>query len=248
MLGGHAIKILGWGSESGTPYWLVANSWNPDWGDKGKSITVTSHESWWRHQMETFSASLAICVGNSPITGEFPSQRPVTRSFDVFFDVCRNKRLSKQSWGWWFEAPSRSLWRHCNVTGKSTKYQNAMYHTLSAVTIGSHEIFFTGIWFETWLLWRMYAILIFWNVLYWPPLVARTLCSDEFYRGMSSLYYYLMNIWGCQFVLHFKNNNQLCGIGDTRNPIKIIVPSILQPQYWFHLFLSLCRFFQDPPW
>jgi len=34
-LGGHAIKILGWGTEAGTPYWLVANSWNPDWGDKG---------------------------------------------------------------------------------------------------------------------------------------------------------------------------------------------------------------------
>lgn len=35
MLGGHAIKILGWGTESGTPYWLVANSWNSDWGDNG---------------------------------------------------------------------------------------------------------------------------------------------------------------------------------------------------------------------
>ena len=38
---------------------------------------------WWRHQMETFSALLAICAGNSPVIGEFPSQRPVTRSFDV---------------------------------------------------------------------------------------------------------------------------------------------------------------------
>ena len=43
---------------------------------------------WWRHQMETFSALLALCAGNSPVTGEFPSQRPVTRSFDVFFDLC----------------------------------------------------------------------------------------------------------------------------------------------------------------
>ena len=41
--------------------------------------------SWWRHPMETFSALLALCVGNSPVTGEFPSKRPVTRSFDVFF-------------------------------------------------------------------------------------------------------------------------------------------------------------------
>ena len=65
--------------------------------------------------METFSALLAHCEGNSPVTGEFPSQRPVTRSFDVFFDQRLHKRLSKQSWGWWFETPSRSFWRHYNV-------------------------------------------------------------------------------------------------------------------------------------
>ena len=70
---------------------------------------------WWRHQMEPFSALLALCAGNSPVSGEFPSQRPVARSFDVFFDLRLNKPLSKQSWGWWFETTSRSLWRHCNV-------------------------------------------------------------------------------------------------------------------------------------
>ena len=47
--------------------------------------------------METFSALLAICAGNSPLTGEFPTQRPVTRSFDVFFDLHLNKRLSKRA-------------------------------------------------------------------------------------------------------------------------------------------------------
>ena len=46
--------------------------------------------------------------------GEFPTQRPVTRSFDVFFDLRLNKRLSKQPWGWWLETPSWSLWRQCN--------------------------------------------------------------------------------------------------------------------------------------
>ena len=45
---------------------------------------------WWRHQMETFSALLAICAGNSPVPGEFPGQRPVTQSFDVFFDLRLN--------------------------------------------------------------------------------------------------------------------------------------------------------------
>ena len=75
-------------------------------------LTSTVNQSWWRHQMETFSASLAICVGNSPVIGEFPAQRPVTRSLDVFFDLRLNKRLSEQSWGWWFETSVRPLWRH----------------------------------------------------------------------------------------------------------------------------------------
>ena len=71
-------------------------------------------KTWWRHQMETFSALLALCAGNSPVTGEFPAQRPVTRSFDVLFDLRLNKRLNKQSLGWWFETPSASLWHQCN--------------------------------------------------------------------------------------------------------------------------------------
>ena len=49
---------------------------------------VQSASAWWRHQMETFSALLVLCAGNSPVIGEFPSQRPVTRSFDVCFFIC----------------------------------------------------------------------------------------------------------------------------------------------------------------
>ena len=75
-------------------------------------------KTWWRHQMETFSALLALCAGNSPVTGEFPAQRPVTRSFDVFFDLHLYEPLSKHSWGWWFETPSYPIWRHCNYVGK----------------------------------------------------------------------------------------------------------------------------------
>ena len=65
--------------------------------------------------METFSALLALCAGNSPVIGEFPTQRPVTRSFGVFFDLRLHIWLSRPSWGWWFEKPSCSLWRHCNA-------------------------------------------------------------------------------------------------------------------------------------
>ena len=56
--------------------------------------------------------------GNSPVTGEF-SHRPVTRSFDVFFDLRLNKQLSIQSRSRWFEMPLRSLWCHCNVVPNS---------------------------------------------------------------------------------------------------------------------------------
>ena len=59
--------------------------------------------SWWRHEMETFSALLAICAWNSPVPGEFPAQRPVTQSCDAFFDLRLNKRLSIQWWGWLIE-------------------------------------------------------------------------------------------------------------------------------------------------
>ena len=83
---------------------------------------------WWRHQIETFSALLALYAGNSPVSGEFPSQRPVTRSFDVLFDLRLYKRLSKQWWGWWYETPSRSLWSHCN--GISTPLSRRSRHCL----------------------------------------------------------------------------------------------------------------------
>ena len=82
--------------------------------DKTSIFWLTIKIPWWRHQLEPFSALLAICAGNSPVPGEFPTQRPVTRSFDIYFELRPNKRLSKQSWGWWFETPSRPLCRHRN--------------------------------------------------------------------------------------------------------------------------------------
>ena len=57
------------------------------------------------------------------MTGGFPSQRPVRRSFDVFFDMSLNKRLSKQSWRRWFKMSLRSLWRHCNAVPGTQKIE-----------------------------------------------------------------------------------------------------------------------------
>ena len=103
---------------------------------------------WWRHRMETFSALLAICAGNSQLTGEFPAQR--RQSFDVFFHMCPNKRLSNQSRGCWFETPSSSLWRHCNtdcdaghmnLMGICIRFHTNMFHTSVVIfRSGQHQL------------------------------------------------------------------------------------------------------------
>ena len=92
---------------------IMSRRWVNGWQGHIKLVAAYGKTSWWRHQMETFSALLALCAGNSSVTGEFPAQRPVTRSFDVLFGLRLNKRLSKQWWGWWFETLSSPLWRHC---------------------------------------------------------------------------------------------------------------------------------------
>ena len=67
--------------------------------------------------------------------GEFPSQRPVTRSFDVFFDLCLNKQLSKHTWGGWFETPSCPLWRHSDEKGlQRSKSVGITYSILRYIT------------------------------------------------------------------------------------------------------------------
>ena len=72
--------------------------------------------------MEAFSALPTLCAGNSPVTGEFPHNGQ-QRGALMFSLICAlNKRLSKQSWGWWFEMPSRSLWHHCNELKKCLIY------------------------------------------------------------------------------------------------------------------------------
>ena len=95
------------------------NSQTKGWGSRQDCFTTSNSE---KHddviKWKLFSALLAICAGNSPVPGEFPAQKPVTQSFDISFDPRLNKRLRKQSWGWWFEMLSRPLWRHRNVESK----------------------------------------------------------------------------------------------------------------------------------
>ena len=72
--------------------------------------------------------------------GEFPTQRPVTRSFEVFFDLRLNKRLSKQPWGWWFETLSWSLWCQCNVPSQRSNNVDAMASQLFSTMALSQPI------------------------------------------------------------------------------------------------------------
>ena len=95
--------------------------------------------------MEKISALMVICAGNSPVIGEFPAQRPVTR----------NKRLSKQWWGWRFETPSRPLWRHNNVIiwfcNVKVELVQCCDKTANEVRSWLHNWDYLGLcWFEWW--------------------------------------------------------------------------------------------------
>ena len=80
-----------WVTERTVSYlWLNMVS---EWENKSHMLCLLSL-SCWRHQIETLSALLALCARYSAVTGEFPTQRPVTLSFDVFFDLGLNRRLS----------------------------------------------------------------------------------------------------------------------------------------------------------
>ena len=108
--------------------------------------------------MKTLSALLAFCARNSPITGEFPIQRPVTQSCDVFFDRHLNKRLGKQSWGWWSETLSCLLWRHHNERCASIILTSHGRHTpqiTASHSISDHWIPVT----KGQLLWKQHCVM-----------------------------------------------------------------------------------------
>ena len=96
---------VSWSLLADGPY--LSNRWMFSIADHGDVMK-------WRHFARYWPFVRGI---HHRVPGEFPAQRPVTRSFDVSFDLLLNKRLSKQSWGWWFETLSCPLWRHCNVVG-----------------------------------------------------------------------------------------------------------------------------------
>ena len=111
---------------------MINQHWFSWWFGAARQLAIASIKALlptgatWRHKSgpifmitssngNIFRVTGPLC-GEFTGPGEFPAQRPVTWSFDVFFDLRLNKRLSKQPWGWWFETPSWSLWRQCNVS------------------------------------------------------------------------------------------------------------------------------------
>ena len=89
--------------------------------ERQKYLTIERMNLITQHQntMATIPCTMTSSNGNNfrvtgHLCGEFPAQRPVTRSFDIFIDLRLNKRLSKQSWGWWFETLSCPLWSQCS--------------------------------------------------------------------------------------------------------------------------------------
>ena len=120
-------------------------------------LTYTSMPTRGRAKLSLACHMMTSSIGNilrvtGPLCGEFPTQKPVTRSSDVFFDLRLNKRLSKQSQSWWFETPSCSLWRPCNDIWISAKNKcrnrNCLGGSISQV-ISKYPIFLLTFWYLT---------------------------------------------------------------------------------------------------
>ena len=132
QLGWHQISQSGlsWGncpqqsreSHSELGIWLDIG-WNSIYNREKMYIRDIRRKSWWRYQIKHFPHCWPFVTG---IHHSLASQRPVTQSFDVLFDLRLNKQLSKQSRRQWFEMPSPSLSHHCNGNFYSK------YHWLSA--------------------------------------------------------------------------------------------------------------------
>ena len=104
--------------------------------------------------------------------GEFPTQMPVTRSFDVSFDLRLNKRVSKQPWGWWFETPSWSLLRQCNGTLLAVVWLFSRFRFMIYAFIHNHHHFGTSLRTNYIIQWNIFRLVC--------PLWGHCLCNGWF--------------------------------------------------------------------
>ena len=160
-------------------------------------VFMITSSNWTMFRVTGFCAgNSSVNTGNSPVTGEFPSHGPVTRSFDVFFDLRLNKRLSKQSRRWWFETPSLTLWRHVNVVPNSDPVIRAVVGSFGVqrVTLIQFWIGETGQIGE--FLWHtpLYLITIPWNYLYFALSGSLSLCCQIIHKLVLSWWETKLNI------------------------------------------------------
>ena len=124
----------------------------------------------WKH----FPRNWPLC-GEFTGPGEFPTQRPVARSFGVFFDLRLNKRLSKQPWGWWFETPLWSLWCQCNakeipllvVVTVITLVTSIFVETETETSLFNTTWHYTDAWYQTYM-----TVLMYYSELTWYQILA----------------------------------------------------------------------------
>ena len=158
---------------------------------------------------DIYSALLALCEENPPVTGRFPSEMPVPRPFDVFFDLRPNKRLNNQSKHRWFDTPSRSSIRHCNY---KTQPCLAMYSAF----IGHLYITMTS-WWARWRL-KSSASRLFTqpfiqaqikeninsprNWLLWGEFTSERWISSTKGQYRGKCFHLMMSSWFCRFEHH----------------------------------------------
>ena len=153
----HCLVLVSWSS------FLVWNHW-----------AMFMNGSWWRHQMEFFRVTGLLC---GSYTGHrwIPSQRPVTRNFDIFFDLHPNKQLSKESWGCWFGASSRSLWRYCNVNWSADLYGSGLFPKWSSWMVWAPN--FQSVWSSD-VIWRHTPLWTLVQVIIWTE-VGRSVSAHD---------------------------------------------------------------------
>ena len=114
--------------------WILRNKtqWKLDTNNNFHIMVALDRDqiicTWWRHQMETFSPLLAICAGihRSPVNSPHKGQWRRALMFSLICAWMING-LSEQSWSWWFETPSRPLWRHYNETASTLGCTTLMF-------------------------------------------------------------------------------------------------------------------------
>ena len=150
---------------------------------------------------------MAICAENSQVTGEFSAQRPVTRSFDVFFDLRLNKRLSKQSWGWWFETPSSPLWRHCNVRvlGEMLSFQGGIGNPIVEIR-RSYDRLISTMGFAECLLLPSRDTLFTWPL---PSEALKQFFHWILFASNNDLDQYVAGIWATKWKLYLRFRGQV---------------------------------------